>query len=138
MQATPPVQLPLPELAGPWAGPAPTLDERRLTGAWAAGERWLSLGGRDVEAAVWFRFAPAGRAAVSIRWEEDGRRVTLQARWCLAGRQLTLTLPRGVIRGPARLSAGILHWAGEALVRVPPETAGATARSGDLTLPRVP
>ncbi len=112
------------------------VDPRRLRGAWAAGERWLRLGGWEVEAAVWFRFAPGGRAAVSVRWDEDGRRATIQARWSLAGRDLAVALPRGTIRGPARLAGDVLHWAGETLPRVPaagdPEIALAAT---DLTAP---
>ncbi|MCC6750137.1 MAG: hypothetical protein IT371_20895 [Deltaproteobacteria bacterium] len=91
----------------------------QVTGAWAAGERFVTVRGRLVPANVWIHLAEGGLAELRTRCLDQERVGTRAGRWWLDGPTLVLSLGRSLIRADFRIQDEVMYWAGEVLVRQP-------------------
>jgi hypothetical protein len=102
-----PQNIPQPELA------------RLLLGSWSGGERYIYKNQRLMAASIWFHFFTGGKATISIRSKDEPNLKIASGRWQLKEQELELMLGRSRIRSRALLHQGLLHWAGEILIRLP-------------------
>jgi hypothetical protein len=102
-------------------------ERRQIVGSWQGGRRYVARKGRL--AAVWFRFAADGSAGLSVRYEGERRASFSPGRWAITCAGLTLELGERTIQGPFSFRDGVMCWAGEVLVPIPPHATTATVRA---------
>lgn len=90
-------------------------------GSWCGGERFVIRREKEgpVPAHVWFHFFDDGRASFTVRYLEEQPPLMTSGRWRLEADLLMVKLGHGEVRARATLKDGLLHWAGEVLIRVP-------------------
>jgi hypothetical protein len=102
-------------------------ERRQIVGTWQGGRRYVARRGRL--ASVWFHFAADGSAGLSVRYEGERRSTVTpgpRGRWAITCAGLTVTLGECTIQGPFSFHDGVMRWAGEALVLIPPHATTAT------------
>jgi len=90
-------------------------------GSWCGGERFVIRREEEglVPAHVWFHFFEDGCASFTIRYMEEQPPLMTSGSWRFEADLLVVKLDHGEVRAKAQLKNGLLHWAGEVLLRVP-------------------
>lgn len=92
---------------------------RSLVGSWCGGERFVIRDEQLVPANVWFHFLEEGRISVSVRCRSERQPSVVTGTWWLDGQVLSVIVGNREVQAEVSLNEGVVHWAGEVLVRMP-------------------
>lgn len=93
--------------------------KKSLVGSWCGGERFVIRDDQLVPANVWFHFREEGRISVSVRCHSERLPSVATGTWRLEGQILFVTVGNQEVQAEVSLNDGVVHWAGEVLVRMP-------------------
>jgi hypothetical protein len=92
---------------------------KNLVGSWCGGERFVIRDEQLVPANVWFHFRDEGRISVSVRCRSERQPSVATGTWRLEGQVLSVIVGNREVQAEVSLKDGVVHWAGEILVRMP-------------------